>query len=38
MIQAKREVGFPLADDPDAPMKVGQAYEQQVISEIERGS
>jgi HEAT repeat protein len=38
MIEAKREVGFPLADDPDAPMKVGQAYEQQVISQIERGN
>jgi hypothetical protein len=37
MIAAKRDVSFPLAEDPDGSMRVGQAYERQVISQIERG-
>jgi hypothetical protein len=38
MIEAKRDLGFPLTDDPDGPVQVGQAFEQQVISQIERGN
>jgi hypothetical protein len=38
MIEAKRDVCFPLADDPDGPMQVGRAYEQQLTSQIERGN
>jgi hypothetical protein len=37
IIEAKRDICFPLADDPDGPMQVGRAYELHVISQIERG-
>jgi hypothetical protein len=35
LLALRRDYHFPVADDPDAPMRAGQEFERHVIDELE---